>query len=181
MDVAWLFMVELILIPIFFLSTYDPATMRCGSATRLISGIKAEAPSWSADGKFLYFASDRTGRWEVWKQPLFGGAARQITRNGGYASHESREGKWLYFSKDRSDRIWRIPTPQLESHTSPSEELVIGPPYNVQQKGWTVTSDEIVFIDLGTSGRSPAIRAYPRRGQARARPPYACRSRRSSR
>ena len=162
---------------------YDPATMRSGTPTRLVCGIKAEAPSWSGDGKFLYFASDRTGRWEVWKQPLSGGAPRQITRNGGYASHESRDGKWLYFSRDRSDKIWRMPAGQAASNTGWTEELVIGPPYSVQQKGWTVTAEEIVFIDLATAGRSPAIRVsyfdetnsldYPIRG-AVCGPPRLC-------
>lgn len=79
----------------------DSATMLCGNPKRVVSGMKAEVPSWSADGEFLYFASDRTGRWEVWKQATTGAKAIQITRNGGYAARESRDGKWLYFSKDR--------------------------------------------------------------------------------
>ena len=124
----------------------DPASMRCGNPKRVISGIKAEVPSWSADGDFLYFASDRTGRWEVWKQAISNGQATQVTQNGGYASRESRDGKWLYFSKDRSDNIWRIPL-QSAGRLSSREELVVGPPNNVQQRGWTVTPDEIVFTE----------------------------------
>ncbi len=137
----------------------DPASMRCGNPKRVISGIKAEVPSWSADGDFLYFASDRTGRWEVWKQATSGGQAMQVTQNGGYASRESQDGKWLYFSKDRSDSIWRIPV-QSASQLISREELVLGPSNNVQQRGWTLTPDELVFTERAGKGQPGALRAY---------------------
>ena len=92
-----------------FVLDCDSANMLCGIPKRVTSGIRAEVPSWSADGGFLYFASDRTGRWEVWKQATSGGQPTQVTQNGGYAARESRDGKWLYFSKNRSEAIWRIP------------------------------------------------------------------------
>jgi WD40 repeat protein len=40
---------------------------------------------FSSDGNSIYFASDRTGAWQVWRQPVEGGAARQITTHGGFA------------------------------------------------------------------------------------------------
>ena len=102
----------------------DSSTTQCGSPRRVISA-PAEVPSWSADGEFLYFASRRTGRWEVWKQRLSGGVPTQITRNGGYAARESQDGKWLYFSKDKT--IWRIPAGNSAGQTAPGEEFVVGP------------------------------------------------------
>jgi len=36
-------------------------------------------PMWSADGKTLFYMSDRSGTHKIWTQPL-GGAARQVTR-----------------------------------------------------------------------------------------------------
>src|SRR5262249_37444985 len=41
-------------------------------------------PRFSRDGKPFYFASNRGGAWQIWKQPLAGGPARQITRHGGF-------------------------------------------------------------------------------------------------
>jgi hypothetical protein len=41
-----------------------------------------------------------------------------------------------------------------------AEELVIGPPYSPQREGWTVTPDQIVFVDLATSSAPAAIRGY---------------------
>jgi Tol biopolymer transport system component len=58
-----------------------------------------KVPSWSRDGKWIYFTSDRTGRWEIWRIPTQGGAAEQITSNGGYVSGESADGKTLYYTK----------------------------------------------------------------------------------
>ena len=42
------------------------------------------SPSWSRDGKWIYFASDRSGEYQVWKMPAGGGEAVQLTRKGGY-------------------------------------------------------------------------------------------------
>jgi Tol biopolymer transport system component len=70
------------------------------------------APSWSRDGRWVYFSSDRTGRPEIWKMPASGGAAVQITRGGGAGAIESVDGKTLYFAKDsayRKTSVWQVP------------------------------------------------------------------------
>ncbi|HKD06720.1 MAG TPA: protein kinase, partial [Bryobacteraceae bacterium] len=142
-----------------FILDCDAASMQCGNPKRVISGSRAEVPSWSADGKSLYFASDRTGGWEVWKQAISGGQAVQVTLKGGYASRASRDGKWLYFSKHRSDNIWRIPI-QSAGPLSAGEELVLGPSNNVLQRGWTLTPDEIIFAERPGQGQPGMLRAY---------------------
>ncbi len=66
-------------------------------------------PSWSRDGQWIYFASNRTGRLEVWKVPAAGGQAVQITKRGGFAAFESQDGKSLYYAKGiRLDGLWRV-------------------------------------------------------------------------
>src|SRR6516225_7279261 len=48
-------------------------------------------PSWSRDGKWVYFASDRTGAWQTWKMPAEGGQAVQVTKHGGFTAFESMD------------------------------------------------------------------------------------------
>lgn len=59
-------------------------------------------PSWSRDGRWIYFASDRTGRFEVWRVPAGSGEAVQVTDAGGFTSHESFDGRALYYLKGRA-------------------------------------------------------------------------------
>jgi len=60
-------------------------------------------PSWSRDGNWIYFASTRSGRYEVWKAPAGGGEAIEVTRNGGFAALESLDGKVVYLSVASQD------------------------------------------------------------------------------
>jgi hypothetical protein len=89
-----------------------------------------------------------------------GGRAKQVTHNGGFASHESPDGKWLYLSKTDKEGIWRIPGSHPAFGPAAREELVIGPPCRPQLEGWAVTRDEIVFIDLARNNEPASIRAY---------------------
>jgi Tol biopolymer transport system component len=55
-------------------------------------------PSWSRDGKWIYFNSDRSGEWQIWKAPPEGGKAIQVRQNAGSAVFESVDGRYLYFT-----------------------------------------------------------------------------------
>jgi Tol biopolymer transport system component len=69
-------------------------------------------PAWSANGKWLYFASDRDGASQIWKQPVAGGSAVRLTREGGIAPSESPDGRHVYYMKIQSGdkyALWRVP------------------------------------------------------------------------
>jgi DNA-binding winged helix-turn-helix (wHTH) protein len=71
-------------------------------------------PSWSRDGKYIYFASNRGYGWEpgqVWKAPAAGGQRTQVTHEGGFAAFESIDGTTLYYAKSRdaNPEIWEVP------------------------------------------------------------------------
>ena len=65
-------------------------------------------PSLSADGHWIYFASSRSGQWEIWKMPAEGGEATAVTSNGGYVAFESPDGKYLYYARSLgAGSLWR--------------------------------------------------------------------------
>jgi dipeptidyl aminopeptidase/acylaminoacyl peptidase len=70
-------------------------------------------PSWSQDGRWLYFASKQTGSWEIWKAPVDGGTHVQITHTGGMEALASADGNYIYYTKGNTAPggqvgIWRI-------------------------------------------------------------------------
>ena len=138
-----------------------PPGMSCEAPKPLTpDGRPESAPSWSSDGKFLYFASQRTGQWEIWKRPWRGQEVVQVTHGGGYMSSESPDGKWLYFSKSDVESIFRQRVSQLGSQSISEPELVVGPPYRVQTEGWALARNEVVFIDRATGDQPPVIRGF---------------------
>ena len=99
-------------------------------------------PSWSRNGRFVYFASNRTGtRPEIWKAPVAGGEAQQVTKQGGFAAFESPDGKYLYYAKLDVAGLWRIPV------EGGQESLVLDQLKPRQWGYWAVTDDGIYFIN----------------------------------
>jgi len=55
--------------------------------------------SWSRDGRWIYFSSDRTGRREIWRLAVDGSSEQQVTREGGYFPFESWDGRTLFYKR----------------------------------------------------------------------------------
>jgi Tol biopolymer transport system component/tRNA A-37 threonylcarbamoyl transferase component Bud32 len=71
-----------------------------GSGLRQVTHDPADefTPSWSRDGRTLYFISNRTGRSEVWRVPAVGGSERQMTDMGAQGPiEESVDGRDLFY------------------------------------------------------------------------------------
>jgi len=105
------------------------------------SGNEA-APSYSRDGRWLYFTSDRGGgSWNIWKMPAQGGPASQVTRNGGFFASESPDGQYLYYSKYDAPGLWRLPL------SGGSEEKVIDFPAPGFFGYWALGANGIYYVD----------------------------------
>jgi Tol biopolymer transport system component/DNA-binding winged helix-turn-helix (wHTH) protein len=75
-----------------------------------IPGADNLSPSWSRDGKFLYFASKRGGEpFQIWKMPLQGGSPIPLTKHAGISPQESADGRYLYYCKYEQGGLWRMP------------------------------------------------------------------------
>lgn len=114
-----------------------------GGARKLsVDSSNNVTPSFSADGKWVYFVSDRTGSWQIWKQPVSGGAASQITESGGFAPQESPDGRWLYYAKLNAKGLFRRPA------AGGGETTVLESLPSLLWGGWAVTADQVVFAGL---------------------------------
>lgn len=78
-----------------------------------------ELPRWSADGKSLYFSSQRSGQREIYRHELATGQEAALTRHGGYAALPSADGKYFFYTKYHQAGLWRM------SYTDGAEELVL--------------------------------------------------------
>ena len=55
-------------------------------------------PTWSLDGQWVYFSSERSGAREIWRIPATGGPEERVTHGGaGSGAVESGDGKTLLF------------------------------------------------------------------------------------
>jgi eukaryotic-like serine/threonine-protein kinase len=114
-----------------------------GPPRRITTGASYDGmPSWSRDGRWIYFASNRSGSWQVWKVPVEGGEAVQLTKNGGFRACESPDGKFLYYAKfaDTSG-LWRIPVEGGE------ESLILDQLQAGYWEAWAVVDRGIYFIN----------------------------------
>jgi hypothetical protein len=74
-------------------------------------------PSFSRDGRLIYFTSNRTGRLEVWRVAAKGGTEEQVTHAGGAGAVESFDGRTLYYMRGANGMLLSRPTAGGEERT----------------------------------------------------------------
>jgi len=104
------------------------------------SNTREISPSWSRDGKWIYFSSNRTGAMEIWKMPINGDKTVKVTENGGVRAAESFDRKWLYIQKRKNGQhsLWKRPIqggPEVELFTLPDGYIA----------GWKLCKKGIYF------------------------------------
>lgn len=78
-----------------------------GSVTQL-TDTEAEvlAPRWARNDRWIYFASNETGRWEIWRISVDTAKTQQVTVGGAVAAQESVTGSTLYLVRPDTTGIW---------------------------------------------------------------------------
>jgi Tol biopolymer transport system component/DNA-binding winged helix-turn-helix (wHTH) protein len=101
-------------------------------------------PSWSRDGRWIYFTSARSGQDQIWKVPAATGEspstpAVQVTQDGGVDAFESTDGKDLYFAKGYEKQgLWRKELADAKGR----EEPVLA---SLQHWGWWALSPQGIY------------------------------------
>ena len=114
-----------------------------------IPGADNLAPSWSRDGRWLYFSSRRgTGPFQIWKISPTRGRPIQVTKAGGIAATESRDGRFLYYSKYEANGVWRMPL------AGGAEVRVLDQPPGTEWFNWGLADKGIYFLNTTTTPRT---------------------------
>jgi dipeptidyl aminopeptidase/acylaminoacyl peptidase len=104
-------------------------------------------PSWSKDGRWIYFASNRTGAYQVWKIATDSEETKsgpvQVTHNGGFRALEAPDGSLFYAKGPEAPGIWEL--------TPGAPELQVLKDYPAGYWGyWCVQDDGIYFVRPST-------------------------------
>ena len=130
------------------LYTIDVAT----STVRQLNydAVNDTVPSWSRDGKWIYFVSHRTEGMQIWKVPAEGGRAIQLTSKGGFAPMESADDRFVLYTRQRYG-IWRMPVSGGE------EQQIFPDPVAGAGCAYAPVSDGIYFIREATKDKEQAL------------------------
>ncbi len=95
--------------------------------------------TWSRDGRWIYFVSNRGGSDQIWRIPSAGGRAVQVTRGGAAYGETSRDDTHVYFARTEFvSGIWRVPVGGGEE-----TEVVQGPIRHALD--WALSTTGIVY------------------------------------
>ena len=133
-----------------------------------VSNSNNFAPAWSPDGQYIYYGSDRSGAWNIYRLDLETGLQTAIEGARGRAPQISPDSTWLYYSRIDENGLWRRPL-----NSEGGEEKVLENLAPVDWNNWQVTDNAIYFIrrripnqpelvrlDL-TSGQDEILAAIP--------------------
>lgn len=116
-----------------------------GEAPRRLTTSPAEdvAPNWSLDGKRVYFASNRSGEWQLWRLAVDRGEPEQVTREGGFFAAESLDGRWIYYARQYLPGLYRMPV------EGGAETLFLPALAGGAWGNWAETGDGFVLLTQG--------------------------------
>jgi dipeptidyl aminopeptidase/acylaminoacyl peptidase len=105
-----------------------------GSPRRITTGPGDQnTPTWSRDGRWIYFSFNQEGKNDTWRVPANGGSAERVTHGGSaFFGIESMDGKDLIYKRDVADSpllalpLAGGPTRQLLPCVS-AENFAVGP------------------------------------------------------
>ena len=64
--------------------------------------------AWLADGNSIYFTSDRSAAFEIWRMPWGGGRAVQLTKAAGDSVAPGPDNQRIYYVRGQPGTLWRI-------------------------------------------------------------------------
>ncbi len=117
-----------------------------GEPRQITTGVAENVvPSWSGDGKSVYFSSNRKGDFQIWKCTAKTGETQadpavQVTQAGGFRAYESQDRNYLFYAKGRGRKgLWRR---SLVSNSGKEESVYEA----LQEWGWWALGPRLVYF-----------------------------------
>ncbi len=120
------------------------------------------APALSPDGRYLAYASEESGRWEIFLRPFPSGEGKwQVSSGLGFWPHWSRGGDELFYAQGNDIMVVDVKTApslmlssprKLFSHAPSGVPMQMGLP-----DGFDVSPDGKRFLLLRNEGKEPAV------------------------
>jgi len=99
------------------------------------------SPTWSRDGKNVYFSSNHSGSWQIWRMDLESKIEDQITQSGGALAFECESADCIYLSRRDQSGLWRVDLDSGESEMIHSELSAF------DWALWEAIGDQIYYVE----------------------------------
>jgi Tol biopolymer transport system component/DNA-binding winged helix-turn-helix (wHTH) protein len=122
-----------------------------GQKQLAIDARVSRAVSVSPDGRYLVFASDRTGTFHIWRSNIDGGNLKQLTSGlGEVYPHCSPDGRWVVYQQGYGwvkSTLWKVPLEGGESLQLTEDKSIrpfVAPDgkrvayYYMDERGWRI-------------------------------------------
>ncbi len=122
-------------------------------------GISFWPFAWSANGETIYYESNQSGQYEIWRRSLEGEDAVRLTRDGGRTPRESPDGKWVYYARPRPDDaykwvdVWKVPV-------EGGEEVAVLKGKLLEAPNWVLWRDLLIYRGWVSEYGHAFINAY---------------------
>ena len=134
------------------------------SLAAILDARGAQRPSFSPDGRTLYYCSDRDGRMQLWAVPVAGGPHLRLTdadRVGRY--RPSPDGAWIAYASDLGgDERWAVSA--MPAAGGPARDLTRLPERIHHLVDWTADGRELVVAANRRDPRFFDFLAFPLAG-----------------
>jgi Tol biopolymer transport system component len=130
--------------------------MNTRTVTHLVDwpGSAQHSSNMSPDGKWMAYASNETGRYEVWMEPFpRSGARLQLTRDGGSHPMWAPDGRSLFFDRDHQMFQLAVNTQDVTSIGEPTPLPIKGFAQAEYRRQFDLMPDGRQFLVLVPTGR----------------------------
>lgn len=137
-----------------------------GGEARQITAERADdvAPSWSRNGQWVYFASDRGETWQIYRVPAGGGDPEPVTVGGGVAAAEAPDGGLLVIRPDKRG-LWRLPPGRDGLPQDASARRLPANLSPADWANWTVQGSAVYVLERRYDRAATIVRLDPRTGR----------------